>query len=112
TETPLPADAAVCSVLRAERGTKRVPYPAFSSKAVDGTPLFAHALAGTLDTIEIPTHEETIYRISLLGCESLSGSALSERIGSILMHAPRTDDPKKRSGKDFRQDAIRAAWQQ
>lgn len=99
------------AALSSVTGTHSVPYPAFSSKTVSGKPLFLYALEGTLDAIEIPVHDETVYRISLLETREVTKAELGEHIEALLAHAPRTDDPKKRLGEDFRQDAIRAAWQ-
>lgn len=97
-------------ILRKEIGAKTVPYPRFSSKTVHGKPLFLHALEGTLDTITIPTHTETVYAMRLTGIASLSTEALRERIDWMLARAPRDDAETKRLGADFRQDAIRTAW--
>lgn len=95
---------------RTQTGTHAVPYPPFSSKTVAGKPLFQYSLEGTLDSIEIPSHEETIYTIKEIGYANLSKKALKERIHTMLSLAPRTDTPSKRLGEDFRQNQIRAAW--
>lgn len=107
TET-VPETHARAKALRAQTGTHSVPYPAFSSKTVVGKPLFQYSLEGALDSIEVPTHAETIYRISELGYTELSKEALKKRIQTTLSLAPRA--PSKRLGEDFRQDRIRAAW--
>lgn len=99
------------TIFKQQTGKKTVPYPAFSSKTVGGIPLFQYALEGTLDTISIPTHEETIYRIELLSQDTVLGTALKERIMEMLSHAPRAPEASKALGADFRQDAIRAAWE-
>ncbi|HEX5774545.1 MAG TPA: hypothetical protein VFY28_01110 [Candidatus Paceibacterota bacterium] len=105
-----PDKSAVKAALRAVTGTHVVPYPAFSSKTVNGKSLFLYALEGTLDTIEIPTHKETVYRIKQLGTASLSEDALQTRVMEMLSLAPRSDEPSKVLGADFRQDEIRARW--
>ncbi len=105
-----PAKIAVRNALKKEVGMKRVPYPAFSSKTVNGKPLFTYALEGALDTIAIPEHDERVYRIALLGMERMPTDALKERIDALLALAPRTDSESKELGADFRQDAIRVAW--
>jgi tRNA pseudouridine55 synthase len=109
TET-VPKAYVLAKVLHAQTGTHTVPYPSFSSKTVAGKPLFQYSLEGTLNSIEIPSHAETIYRISELGYTELSKGALRERIQAMLSLAPRADAPTKRLGEDFRQDRIRAAW--
>lgn len=91
-------------------GTCTVPYPAFSSKTVGGKPLFQHALQGALGTISIPEHKETIYKIAVGEVQELSAAELLGRIQQTLMHVPRSDQPSKGLGADFRQDAIRARW--
>lgn len=96
--------------LRTQSGTHVVPYPVFSSKTVFGKPLFLHALEGTLDSIQIPTHTETVYHITLLGTEHINKTALASRVTFMTLRAPRTDEPSKALGADFRQDAIRTAW--
>jgi tRNA pseudouridine55 synthase len=105
-----PAVSEVQYVLRALSGAHTVPYPAFSSKTVRGKPLFMYALEGTLNTIEIPTHTETLHRIQLLKLERLTRAELQERIDIGLVDVPRSDDQSKELGADFRQDIIRAGW--
>lgn len=107
-----PTHTALREVLLSHTGTHTVPYPAFSSKPVNGIPLFQHTLQGTLDSITIPTHSEHIYTIHLLGTEKVSATALGRRILDDLSDAPRAPEPAKRLGDDFRQDAIRAAWRE
>lgn len=107
-----PDSTAVLQKLSEHTGTKTVPYPAFSSKPVNGIPLFQHTLQGTLDTITIPVHDEHIYAIRLLGTEKVSVATLGARILHDLSDAPRAPEPAKRLGDDFRQDAIRAAWRE
>lgn len=95
---------------QAVTGQHTVAYPAFSSKTVNGVPLFQYALEHRLDEIDIPTHTETIYGIRLHTYQKISGVQLQERIQAHLTCVPRTDDPAKRLGADFRQDQIRDAW--
>ena len=90
-------------------GTHTVPYPAFSSKPVDGVPLFMHALRGTLDEVKIPVHEETIYAAKLISLATPAKEELRRRIEDTLTSIPRSDEPKA-PGEDFRQDVIRAGW--
>jgi len=102
----------VRKVLAAERGSKHVPYPAYSSKTLNGKPLFMYALEGALDSIEIPVHPETIYRSTLLKKEKIPATELRTRIRSSLLDIPRSQDASKALGADFRQDAIRDAWEE
>jgi tRNA pseudouridine(55) synthase len=106
-----PSKSDVIRAVRAETGTKEVPYPAFSSKTVNGKPLFMYALEGTLDSISIPTHEEKIYAITHVGIRTIGIDGLQKKITAILSHAPRTNEPSKELGADFRQDEITSLWQ-
>ena len=106
-----PDPAALRSMLRAEEGVHVRAYPAFSSKAVNGTPLFLHALQGTLGSISIPEHEETFYRIRLDSIASLSVKELHERVNAMLARAPHSDEASKTLGADFRIHEVRNSWQ-
>lgn len=105
-----PDDAALRAALRREEGAHIRQYPAYSSKTVNGKPLFLYALEGTLGSIEIPEHKEHIYRIRLLGREEISCGVLRARIETLLAKVPKTDEPAKALGADFRIDAVRASW--
>lgn len=101
----------VTKALKTEIGTQNLPYPAFSSRTVDGKPLFMYALEKKLDAIEIPTHEETIYGIKLLSIRAISSKNLLKLIAEKLSLAPVSDDPRKVLGADFRQEEIKKEWQ-
>lgn len=105
-------EEAIRTALRSVTGTHTVPYPAFSSKTVNGKPLFAYALEGTLDTIERPMHKETVHRIELEGFQTLTAAALENRVVSLLLKAPKAPEESKALGADFRQNAIRTAWEE
>ena len=98
-------------VLANEVGFHSRAYPAFSSKTVKGKPLFVYALEGTLDTISIPEHIETVYRVSLIGRRELSPSDLSAYIADALRDTPTSDEPSKLLGADFRIGVIKPAWE-
>ncbi len=93
-----------------ERGAHMRAYPTFSSKTVNGKPLFLHALEGTLSHIKIPKHVERIYRIQHQGSYIISDTELEARVSKFLDLVPRTDEPSKRLGEDFRVDAVRVHW--
>lgn len=107
-----PSHLALKTALSAVQGTHQVPYPQFSSKTVNGKPLFQYTLEGTIDTIEIPEHEETVYRTRLLDVGTVSKQDLHARIERLLLLAPTSDEPSKILGADFRQEEIRAAWKE
>ncbi|MBA3789400.1 hypothetical protein H0X32_03350 [Patescibacteria group bacterium] len=105
-----PDRAALRPVLSHELGPRSHRYPIFSSKTVNGKPLFLYALEGTLSEITIPEHIETIYRIIHENSYRLSTIELKKRLDELLAHIPRSDEPSKILGADFRQDAVRARW--
>lgn len=100
----------IVTTLARECGEHMRAYPTFSSKTVKGKPLFLHALEGTLGDIEIPKHSERIYNSTLQSFYALSGQELKMRVLYFLDRVPRTDEPSKRLGEDFRVDSIRAHW--
>lgn len=104
-------DSFLTTVLHAERGTHKRSYPAFSSKTVNGKPLFLHTLEGSIKDIAIPEHDEHIYRCSLLRAERIDASALKARIHAFLEKVPKTDEPSKMLGADFRIAAVRESWE-
>lgn len=97
-------------VLVRERGAHERAYPVYSSKTVNGKPLFLHALEGNLSDIEIPVHTERIFRTRLLEVSMLSVQELETRIKLYLALAPVSDEPSKVLGADFRIADVRASW--
>ncbi len=98
-------------ILNAECGTYQRAYPKFSSKTVQGIPLFLHTLQGTIDTIQIPEHEEKIYGIKIKNITQISAQELSERIEEFLSKAPTSHESSKKLGADFRIKEVRASWE-
>lgn len=105
-----PERSTILAVLAQQTGSRQVAYPAFSSKTVNGKPLFKYALEGTLSTIDIPVHQETIHRITLGSIRNVTKDELMTEIGTSLAVVPRAPEASKALGADFRQDAIRSAW--
>lgn len=81
-------------------GTFKQEYPPYSSKPVAGKPLFQYAREGTLDTIEIPVNQVTIFSIEKLGEREVTVRELlvdiCERISKVK--------------GDFRQKEILTKW--
>ena len=75
-------------------------YPPFSSKPVNGKPLWQWARMGKLDEIEIPTHEIEIYSLDFIGQREISKEDLIKTIEENVM---------KVTG-DFRQKEIIESW--
>ena len=103
--------SALDTILRAEIGAHMRAYPQFSSKTVNGKPLFLHALEGTIGDIDIPKHEERIYGIHVQKISSISSDILATRVNEFLAKVPKSDEPSKMLGADFRVDAVRASWE-
>ncbi len=106
-----PSSKQIRKALSQETGKKLLPYPAFSSKTVNGKPLFLYSLESTLDTIVIPEHEEHIYRLTHLSTETISCSELKARVAEHLSTAPVSKELSKALGADFRIHAVRNSWQ-
>ncbi len=81
-------------------GTFTQKYPSFSSKPVDGIPLFAHARAGK--RVPVPSHDVTLHEAKLLRLEKFSSTSLLKKI---------IDQVALVQG-DFRQTDITSAWQE
>lgn len=105
-----PGMRTITHILKQELGTHEHEYPVFSSRPVHGKPLFTYALSNTLDTISIPTHEETIYAIKLKKPYTLSTDALQQKVTSLLQNTPTSNDPRKVLGADFRITDVKAGW--
>jgi tRNA pseudouridine(55) synthase len=100
----------IANAVYAEMGAHERAYPVYSSKTVNGKPLFLYALEGTLDTITIPAHTEHIYKIQMLGTDRIDARALRARINALLAHTPKSDEPSKVLGADFRIEAVQKSW--
>lgn len=76
-------------------------YPAYSSRTVQGKPLFEWAREGRLTEIEIPSHEVEVYSIKHVSRREISKSDLLKNICEKIRMV---------SG-DFRQEEILDTWQ-
>ncbi len=107
-----PTRADIQKVLAKEVGAHSRKYPVYSSKTVQGKPLFLYALEGTLGLITIPEHIEHFYKLALLETKILSKQETETLIHNSLVVVPRSDEPSKVLGADFRQDEVRARWRE
>lgn len=99
------------AALRTEHGAHLRAYPQFSSKTVNGKPLFLHTLEGGIKLINIPEHEEHIYNIKVQDSISISSTALATRVADFLAKVPTSDEPSKLLGADFRINEVRTSWE-
>ena len=82
-------------------GQHTLSYPPYSSKTVNGKPLFAHARAGNIDSINIPTREVNMYSLE---CESWKEISSNEVLAGVRSAINSVQG-------DFRQEASVAQWQ-
>lgn len=75
-------------------------YPPYSSRTVDGKPLFQWAREGKLDEITIPSHDVFVESITILESNIISGSELYAYIKSAIANVK----------GDFRQAEILNIW--
>lgn len=89
-------------VLQSYKGTFEQQYPIFSSKTVEGKPLYKWAHEGRIDEIEIPKEKRTIYSVKLLKQYDMTKAELhesiKEKIGTLS------------SGK-FRSEEVLKSWE-
>lgn len=78
-----------------------LPYPIYSSKTVNGKPLFQWAREGKINEIEIPTATTIIYNIRLIEFWELNSQIVLEKVYERI---------KKVKG-DFRQKEIIKSWE-
>lgn len=104
------AEKEILEVVSSLVGEYEAPYPAYSSKTVNGKPLFHHAVENNLGEIEIPTSKGRIYKLSFLGKRIIPKDEL---INSIVQKISmlHVDDSDTRLGSGFRKEEILNCWQ-
>jgi tRNA pseudouridine(55) synthase len=90
-------------------GVHVVPYPAFSSKPVNGKPLFMYALEGTIDAIERP---RTRMQIFSLACASVKEISIQDVAFEAKQKISLLQIEKNTGtvARDFRRVDISAVW--
>ncbi|MCY4577378.1 MAG: hypothetical protein OXB96_03100 [Candidatus Kaiserbacteria bacterium] len=96
-----PLDKKVHQIINAGIGTHTLPYPPYSSKTVNGKPLFQYARENTLHTITIPAKTIQVTEHTLTKIQTTTTSNLKKEI---------TANIRKVTG-DFRQGEILRQWQ-
>lgn len=91
-------------------GKHDMPYPAFSSKTVEGKPLFLWALEHRLDEIDIPTKKVEIYRMECTDSYGLSAIEVHQRVRERIARVTAVTDESKALGRDFRRMEVLALW--
>ncbi|MCF7864896.1 MAG: hypothetical protein K9M11_00115 [Candidatus Pacebacteria bacterium] len=88
-------------ILKSFVGKQQFPYPVYSSKTVQGKPLFQWMNEGKISEIEIPKTDVEIYSIKTLGkLQNINGTAILEKIENSL----------KIVKGDFRYKEIEEGW--
>lgn len=98
------------SIMESLVGESVLHYPVFSSKTVNGRPLFLWALEERLDEIDIPTSDTTIYALSCDSLEKMTKESLKENIFTKIQSVSKTDADTKALGRDFRRSEIQQQW--
>lgn len=98
-------------VIRSMRGDFTAPYPRYSSKTVNGKPLFMWALEDRLDEITIPKQHGYIYRISIKKVEARTGQTLHDTALEKVHSLKTVTEETKALGADFRRADVSDSWQ-
>jgi tRNA pseudouridine55 synthase len=99
-QTPSNANLIVNSFVSSKIGTQIQKYPSYSSKTVQGKPLFWWAKNNRLAEIEIPEHEISIDSFSIISFKKIQRETLHQQI---------TKNISSLKG-DFRQKEILKSW--
>ena len=99
-DTGKASDTVVRAALERYKGVFEQKYPPYSSKVIDGTPLFVLARKGLLREGEIPSHEVEATNIELLGSRTISKDQFVEIIYKDISAVV----------GDFRQKEILKLW--
>ncbi len=83
-------------------------YPIFSSKTVNGKPLFEYAIDGKVNEIKIPKKEIEIYKLKHISTRRKNSDIIKKTIFDNIAKISK-QDPKK-PGNDFRRDRILKSW--
>ncbi len=86
-------------------------YPPYSSKPVNGKPMFVHARAGT--EVEIPEREVSVSKLEFLKIRKINKEKLLENIEKRInkVDGPACPHEGLGAGSDFRQKEIIKIWQ-
>ncbi len=81
-------------------GERNQKYPPFSSKPLDGKPLFVHARKGDISKFDLPEHKIEIFSTSFVGMKKINDVDLLEEVERVI----------KLVKGDFRQERILHLW--
>lgn len=105
-----PSASEVTKVLRALHGVQHLPYPIFSSKTVEGKPLFLWQLEGRIHEITIPHKTVRVHSITQHGTRNIDTEQLVTYAQEKIETIPKVIAETKRLGADFRRGEVRDSW--
>lgn len=105
-----PTSEAIQDVASRLSGKQTFAYPAFSSKTVEGKPLFSWALEDRIDEIQIPTKDVHIYKLEHVLTRTVSKQELFSYITNKIESIKPVTEHTKALGNDFRRPDIRATY--
>jgi tRNA pseudouridine(55) synthase len=111
-QPPSPTDDLLQGIATELTGPITLPYPAYSSKTIQGKQLHQWALADELHTITIPTKTSTIYELTYRHSITIARDELCQLARQKIDTLPPVMEASKALGRDFRRTDIRVDWQQ
>jgi len=108
--TPAITRKEIKEVAQSLQGKQTLPYPHFSSKTVQGKPLFLWTLEKRLDEITIPKTNTTIYTLKHLNTKTISTDQLQKYIFNKINSLTETKETSKKLGENFRKESILKQW--
>jgi len=97
-------------VVKKFTGKLSMPFPHFSSKTVNGKPLFLWTLEGKLNEIEIPLKNSYVYNLSFVSTKTIAKQKLKTTVFEKINSIPKVTEDSKKLGRNFRRDEIREKW--
>lgn len=101
----------VKKILEKMVGKSLMEYPAFSSKAVGGKPLFLWALENKISQVEIPKKEVEIFKIKLQKIFFIKKKNLEKNVFSKINNLKKVEEASKKLGEDFRRKEVLESWE-
>lgn len=101
-ETPATIETQLKKLVKEKIGKQKQTYPVYSSKTVEGKPLYWWAKENKLDEITIPSKEITINTFELLKMDTITKEDLQKKV-IYAIHTVKGD---------FRQEETEIIWQQ
>lgn len=105
----LPTTSEIRNVIASFVGPYTSPYPRFSSKTVDGKPLFQWTLEE--ENVEVPLQNGTIHSIAHKGIRAVSSDWLRRYVMNKIATLTPVTEESKALGRDFRKEEVREVWE-